>query len=241
MRHPPSLRDSQPAHPRSRGEHRRHLSAAHGDRGSSPLARGTFYGFPFPGGVLRLIPARAGNILAPIVAFLIQTAHPRSRGEHQAWYSGEAARAGSSPLARGTFRFFSEIALSVRLIPARAGNMGRGQRCQREGPAHPRSRGEHVQSVIKSVRQRGSSPLARGTCPVVSSESAENRLIPARAGNIRRARVPMVKRSAHPRSRGEHGPGVYVEDAQGGSSPLARGTYLLTWGFIPYISKIESL
>ena len=26
-----------------------------------------------------------------------------------------------------------------------------------------------------------------------------------------------------------------------GSSPLARGTYLLTWGFTPYISKIESL
>ena len=26
-----------------------------------------------------------------------------------------------------------------------------------------------------------------------------------------------------------------------GSSPLARGTHLLTWDFTPYISKIESL
>ena len=46
---------------------------------------------------------------------------------------------------------------------------------------------------------------------------------------------------AHPRSRGEHeDPGAF-STYEVGSSPLARGTHLLTWGFTPYISKIESL
>ena len=67
------------------------------------------------------------------------------------------------------------------------------------------------------------------------------RLIPARAGNIRHSVAPLDASAAHPRSRGEHNRPQFQEMMRYGSSPLARGTYLLTWGFIPYISKIESL
>ena len=66
-------------------------------------------------------------------------------------------------------------------------------------------------------------------------------LIPARAGNTCGFEVESDRHGAHPRSRGEHGgdrPGVLIA---AGSSPLARGTHLLTWDFTPYISKIESL
>ena len=67
------------------------------------------------------------------------------------------------------------------------------------------------------------------------------RLIPARAGNMLANCAKALATSAHPRSRGEHDCTAYRVGFVTGSSPLARGTYLLTWGFIPYISKIESL
>ena len=66
-------------------------------------------------------------------------------------------------------------------------------------------------------------------------------LIPARAGNtIAYIRKPCFL-EAHPRSRGEHQGKMAALDEAQGSSPLARGTHLLTWDFTPYISKIESL
>ena len=50
------------------------------------------------------------------------TAHPRSRGEHEAATVGYGAVIGSSPLARGTLNATGSDAGLVRLIPARAGN-----------------------------------------------------------------------------------------------------------------------
>ena len=49
----------------------------------------------------RLIPAHAGKTLTPAGVFVIQGAHPRSRGEN--WVEGEAELGftGSSPLTRG--------------------------------------------------------------------------------------------------------------------------------------------
>ena len=49
------------AHPRSRGEHCRHIQDQPGRCGSSPLARGTLPHERRVGAVRRLIPARAGN------------------------------------------------------------------------------------------------------------------------------------------------------------------------------------
>ena len=71
----------------------------------------------------------------------------------------------------------------------------------------------------------GSSPLARGTLVKKKRLRNQLRLIPARAGNIRRDSSTARQSSAHPRSRGEH------DDWSGrvglvlGSSPLARGTW----------------
>ena len=50
------------------------------------------------------------------------------------------------------------------------------------------------------------------------------RLIPARAGNIRAAGLGWVYPAAHPRSRGEHGFLGFASFIALGSSPLARGT-----------------
>ena len=153
-------------------------------------------------------------------------AHPRSRGEHDLFSPPQRVALGSSPLARGTFLQACEKERERRLIPARAGNIP--WVCGLSGclPAHPRSRGEHMFRVCGRVGNLGSSPLARGTCGRLSRLPWRRRLIPARAGNIRRNffGIPLV--AAHPRSRGEHRKTEPITSIVPGSSPLARGTFV---------------
>ena len=90
--------------------------------------------------------------------------------------------------------------------------------------AHPRSRGEHYHKQAKQMRDRDSSPLARGTRSPAAPLHRNARLIPARAGNTYTPGVTVNAHSAHPRSRGEHNPSLTLIGAVIGSSPLARGT-----------------
>ena len=53
---------------------------------------------------------------------MMNSAHPRSRGEHIARARRVDAVQGSSPLARGTLQAATAGGFSRRLIPARAGN-----------------------------------------------------------------------------------------------------------------------
>ena len=118
-----------PAHPRSRGEH----SGVYPDTGlsvgSSPLARGTRLHHVHLIRSWRLIPARAGNTAEISERRLLNSAHPRSRGEHTRQISSRTPELGSSPLARGTHSQRCPGKRRPRLIPARAGNTyesGRG-------------------------------------------------------------------------------------------------------------------
>ena len=70
------------AHPRSRGEHTQEPIFSSRLNGSSPLARGTPEESLLDRGVLRLIPARAGNTYMYEGNVFLMSAHPRSRGEH---------------------------------------------------------------------------------------------------------------------------------------------------------------
>ena len=172
------------AHPRSRGEHAQSFAVLLNQVGSSPLARGTSLGKCSSLHQLRLIPARAGNIPAPAAPDHLESAHPRSRGEHVSKAGAVAPGFGSSPLARGTYAHLSLGHNITRLIPARAGNIWIIFRWNTLQPAHPRSRGEHVRSPPPACRWTGSSPLARGTCCELRARNLDRRLIPARAGNI---------------------------------------------------------
>ena len=209
-----------------------------------------------------LIPARAGNTarhagagcrcrahprsrgehtFAGQVRGFPPRAHPRSRGEHERGRYEMFTSQGSSPLARGTRSRPFAPTLCWGLIPARAGNtLWVASRVCWPG-AHPRSRGEHRCHRRLSPATGGSSPLARGTpmCPLGVASPVG--LIPARAGNTLETGFLKFLVGAHPRSRGEHRRSFRRPDRHTGSSPLARGTHLLTWGFTPYISKIESL
>ena len=71
-------------------------------------------------------------------------AHPRSRGEHKLHQHHRRRILGSSPLARGTLIKLDISQVTVRLIPARAGNTLSSTGKSLRRPAHPRSRGEHV-------------------------------------------------------------------------------------------------
>ena len=209
--------------------------------GSSPLARGTPVARRARSRRPGLIPARAGNTLPADRAACNPWAHPRSRGEHTVSHSPLSSLRGSSPLARGTRGVRASRLSQVGLIPARAGNTVRIKTGYAGKRAHPRSRGEHAAYRATDDGDGGSSPLARGTPAGAALLFGAVGLIPARAGNTfswTRHNGPV---RAHPRSRGEHA--HRVMDACGGlgSSPLARGTHLLTWDFTPYISKIESL
>ena len=194
--------------------------------GSSPLARGTSYPPGLCGRDARLIPARAGNIFLPTFRGVPGAAHPRSRGEH-ALREGELAReCGSSPLARGTFNARKIRRTRNRLIPARAGNILALSPVNSGAKAHPRSRGEHDGGGSPLQPGAGSSPLARGTLSFAKISRISTRLIPARAGNIKPPSLTTPAPPAHPRSRGEHEDfGISVQDS-GGSSPLARGTWV---------------
>ena len=96
----------EPAHPRSRGEHRLVLPARRWRRGSSPLTRGARWSAgPVPGRP-GLIPAHAGSTS---IRFLMRSpppAHPRSRGEHMATRVTVVEVNGSSPLTRGAHSYY---------------------------------------------------------------------------------------------------------------------------------------
>ena len=216
-----------PAHPRSRGEHLGRSANAEGRIGSSPLARGTSVLHAEALVRTRLIPARAGNIVAYRPRRLESSAHPRSRGEHIKLEIVGLSGVGSSPLARGTLDNTINNALNTRLIPARAGNIRYPiphHYCQ---PAHPRSRGEHWDKEDGTKGYSGSSPLARGTSKTAAAFLKATRLIPARAGNIHQGRRWNNGAPAHPRSRGEHQKQNGHSRHGYGSSPLARGTFRL--------------
>ena len=172
----------------------------------------------------RLIPARAGNIPCATGSPALAAAHPRSRGEHRRKPWKASLRRGSSPLARGTFGVGLSGGASLRLIPARAGNIRGSTPAASRQAAHPRSRGEHAIADTKDRGIAGSSPLARGTLYINRRGNAGLRLIPARAGNMFFALTWLPFESAHPRSRGEHWRRRARSLASCGSSPLARGT-----------------
>ena len=134
---------------------------------------------------------------------------------------------GSSPLARGTPFEDVKYRKPRGLIPARAGNTQEESAAARRYRAHPRSRGEHANALPRTLRNLGSSPLARGTLAILTRHDQPDGLIPARAGNTDARLQHSARTGAHPRSRGEH---IIWDMAYGvalGSSPLARGTRLV--------------
>ena len=150
-------------HPRARGEHLAYRSRPIRSRGSSPRSRGTYNG---PIGAMipyRFIPALAGNIAPCECRVPRQTVHPRARGEHLIARNAVAFSRGSSPRSRGTSGCRSAVTVSIRFIPALAGNINLGNSGAPASAVHPRARGEHLSRLAPISTITGSSPRSRGT------------------------------------------------------------------------------
>ena len=91
------------------------------------------------------------------------------------------------------------------------------------GPAHPRSRGENTDHVVRALGVAGSSPLTRGKRTLGVDCRPDLGLIPAHAGKTcgSGGRGPSTR--AHPRSRGENSRVSTTGFLSCGSSPLTRG------------------
>ena len=160
------------AHPRSRGENGPvwHCRGAPG--GSSPLTRGKLGDRVLGAGVHRLIPAHAGKTGSGFGVAVTFGAHPRSRGENMPEPGRLAIMAGSSPLTRGKRCPPGSARGRSGLIPAHAGKTPTICPTTPETWAHPRSRGENIQTCVQVAADLGSSPLTRGkhflTCAFIA-------------------------------------------------------------------------
>ena len=125
------------------------------------------------------------------------------------------------------------------LIPAHAGKTPADSTQRIVPTAHPRSRGENGEDLLREARARGSSPLTRGKPTCTWSGTTRLGLIPAHAGKTRPPARPAAGRSAHPRSRGENTLHALDVALLVGSSPLTRGkhgeglVHLDPYGLIP--------
>ena len=88
-------------HPRSRGVYGPQLIGGHAQLGSSPLARGLPCYTHCALAHTRIIPARAGFTIMPLIGTFSYGDHPRSRGVYRRRGIAVVLVTGSSPLARG--------------------------------------------------------------------------------------------------------------------------------------------
>ena len=94
--------------------------------------------------------------------------------------------------------------LSVRIIPALAGNTPGECLNLIDHQDHPRSRGEYWASLTSSIARAGSSPLSRGIQTDWKLMVSCGRIIPALAGNTDVECESIEDWEDHPRSRGEY-------------------------------------
>ena len=191
--------------------------------GSSPLSRGIRACRWRCVSCAGIIPALAGNTRPIDRSTNPASDHPRSRGEYVFVVFLYSPNTGSSPLSRGIPGLRFPCARASRIIPALAGNTGLRSPVPRSPRDHPRSRGEYSWTPKNFRSSRGSSPLSRGIRGGTHRPPDHGRIIPALAGNTRRAASASRGRTDHPRSRGEYGRHGCPRLAPEGSSPLSRG------------------
>ena len=213
-------------HPRAGGERHLHDGKVYPSFGSSPRGRGTLPEAGVVGDGARIIPARAGNA-SPCRRLASKAAdHPRAGGERPHPLLVALVSPGSSPRGRGTHRLRRAPPRPHRIIPARAGNALSVGRCRPPLADHPRAGGERLPLRFAKTLHSGSSPRGRGTRIRIVVPAGGRRIIPARAGNARKADACAAILTDHPRAGGERVEACGRLTPNDGSSPRGRGTLL---------------
>ena len=171
-------------HPRVCGEYRMAGRVDDSRSGSSPRVRGILVGVVAEDRLARIIPACAGNTAAFNGVKSVVADHPRVCGEY--------------PKRRPV------VGPGARIIPACAGNTSMLRTLPLSETDHPRVCGEYPLGTVRPTSWLGSSPRVRGIPPARDDGVRPVRIIPACAGNTRRASAAMSRATDHPRVCGEY-------------------------------------
>ena len=133
-------------HPRVCGEQAVWTTAHTVSAGSSPRVRGTVITTGEDFGLVRFIPACAGNSLSTDFSHQMISVHPRVCGEQDRSIFACVATIGSSPRVRGTGSSPARYPADRRFIPACAGNSRPPTNPTDPTAVHPRVCGEQSRS-----------------------------------------------------------------------------------------------
>ena len=211
------------AHPRGCGADEREVGCACCSEGSSPRVRGRRTELATRGQRPGLIPAGAGQTHSTASSVTACRAHPRGCGADLQLLQDVTADRGSSPRVRGRLARSRPSQCQCGLIPAGAGQTGRGSGTSGRRWAHPRGCGADRKKGSRPRFARGSSPRVRGRRCWTCRRSVVSRLIPAGAGQTHRGPPFVLWGGAHPRGCGADRATSRAITARVGSSPRVRG------------------
>ncbi len=150
--------------------------------GSSPRMRGKLFRPNYGDGILRIIPAHAGQTVHRGMLSVVPSDHPRACGANRYAFTLHCLARGSSPRMRGKLLDDVELSAHLRIIPAHAGQTRSPPARSSSATDHPRACGANSIQRRAIHSQRGSSPRMRGKLPPQTNEDAQVRIIPAHAG-----------------------------------------------------------
>ena len=212
-----------PDHPRACGANGQHHTTPGSATGSSPRVRGKLDPAHVYALYRRIIPARAGQTGWFMLAGTVCPDHPRACGANLHARRRLATVSGSSPRVRGKRRGMLPCSISIRIIPARAGQTKANVMPRHLRPDHPRACGANVRGARYAVLRDGSSPRVRGKPGGDPPVGHQLRIIPARAGQTPACSHCRRTFPDHPRACGANQQSAYLRRGQYGSSPRVRG------------------
>ena len=189
-------------HPRACGANRIYAAFTQSIYGSSPRVRGKLVLERHACALGRIIPARAGQTPGRAGASLFVSDHPRACGANGAGRRSALSRFGSSPRVRGKRRQTRPSAVSIRIIPARAGQTEWLRSRIGKYADHPRACGANYMASLSWKVGVGSSPRVRGKRQIFGPHFGRMRIIPARAGQTGEFMAESLSHSDHPRACG---------------------------------------
>ena len=193
--------------------------------GSSPRVRGKRFADHIVRGPVRIIPARAGQTQSMSMALSYMPDHPRACGANCILMPYMSMLHGSSPRVRGKPTIVNQSFTKSRIIPARAGQTRPLAVCSTVVADHPRACGANDVSPRDGGASDGSSPRVRGKLEHAVGDTAQIRIIPARAGQTSGWRGSRRFRPDHPRACGANDAMLRLISRPLGSSPRVRGKH----------------
>ena len=171
----------------------------------------------------RIIPAHAGQTSPAPMWRTLPTDHPRACGANPFEWVPNLKGSGSSPRMRGKRYGEANGTVTMRIIPAHAGQTSARARATSSDSDHPRACGANSVRSPRSELQCGSSPRMRGKQVAQSHVSIAERIIPAHAGQTPAMPHRAGSSPDHPRACGANRRRSSTSKALPGSSPRMRG------------------